>query len=124
MENPDRLPIFSTLCHLPKKPSLESKNTYQTLSQAIEDLQQKGYIENLNYCDAGLENKGKACVYPADEIHVRAFYRFEGQTNPADNTILYAIFTSDGHKGLLVDAYGAYAGNIPYEIVQKLKMDR
>jgi len=109
---------------LSKKANLENKKTYQTLSQAIEDLQQQGYTENLNYCDTGLENKGKSCVYPAHEIHVKAFYRFEGQTNPGDNSILYAIETSDGQKGLLVDAYGAYSGNIPSEIVQKLRIDR
>ena len=107
-----------------KTANLEKKNTYQSLSQAIEDLQQRGYTENLNYCDTGLENRGKSCIYPAHEIHVKAFYRFEGKTDPGDNTILYAIETSDGHKGLLVDAYGAYSGNIPSEIVQKLRIDR
>ena len=103
---------------------MKYKNTYPSLSRAIEDLQQKGYTENLNYCDTGLENKAKSCVYPASELHVNAFFRFEGKTNPGDNSILYAIETSDGHKGLLVDAYGAYSGNIPPEIFQKLRMDR
>lgn len=27
-------------------------------------------------------------------------------TNPADNSILYAISTSDGQKGLRIDGYG------------------
>ena len=103
---------------------MKNKNTYQTLSQAIEGLQQQGYTENLNYCDTGLENKGKSCVYPASEILVKAFFRFEGKTDPGDNSILYAIETSDGQKGLLVDAYGAYSGNIPPEIVEKLSIDR
>nr|WP_221898799.1 phosphoribosylpyrophosphate synthetase [Robiginitalea sp. SC105] len=87
-------------------------------------MQKQGYTENLNYCDSGLENKRKSCVYPASELDVNHFYRFEGETNPGDNTILYAIETSDGHKGLLVDAYGAYAGNIPRDIVQKLRIVR
>jgi hypothetical protein len=103
---------------------LKNKNSYQTLSEAIEDLQLQGYTENLSYCDTGLENKGRSCVYPASEILAKEFYRFEGRTNPGDNSILYAIETSDGHKGLLVDAYGAYSGNIPPEIVQKLRIDR
>ncbi len=119
-----RLPIFYVLTQLLKSANLKHKNTYKSLSAAIEDLQQQGYTENLNYCDTGLENRGKSCVYPAHEIHVKAFYRFEGKTDPGDNTILYAIETSDGHKGLLVDAYGAYSGNIPSEIVQKLRIDR
>lgn len=102
----------------------KTPKTYRSLSGAIRDLQQQGYTENLTFCDAGLENRKKHCVYPAAELHVRHFFRFEGMTNPDDSSILYAIETSDGHKGLLVDAYGAYAGSIPPEIIEKLKIDR
>jgi hypothetical protein len=83
-----------------------------------------GYNEDLAFCDSGLENKRRSCIYPAQELEVVAFYRFEGDSNPDDNSILYAIETADGHKGLLVDAYGAYSGNIPREIVRKLRIDR
>jgi len=37
-----------------------------------------------------------------------ALYRFEGELNPSDNAILYAIKTNDGEKGTIVDAYGMY----------------
>jgi hypothetical protein len=50
------------------------------------------------------------------------YYRFEGMTDPADNTVLYVIETSSGEKGLLVDAYGVYAGNVPKEMVEKLQI--
>lgn len=109
---------------MPNPYTLKTPNLYDTLSQAIADLQSQGYTENLTFCEAGLENRQKACVYPAAELHVRHFFRFEGQTNPDDSSILYAIETSDGHKGLLVDAYGAYSGSIPPEILKKLKIDR
>ncbi len=103
---------------------MKEEPVYDTLSEAISDLQDHGYTESLNFCDTGLENKRKSCVYPADELEVTQFHRFEGVTNPGDNTILYAIETSDGHKGLLVDAYGAYSGNVPREIIKKLKITR
>ncbi|HAV55733.1 MAG TPA: phosphoribosylpyrophosphate synthetase, partial [Aequorivita sp.] len=48
--------------------------------------------------------------------------RFEGMTNPGDNTILYLIETNDGIKGLLVDAYGADQGEVSPEMIQKLKL--
>ena len=103
---------------------MKDKRAFETLSEAISALQQKGYTENLNFCDTGLENRRKSCVYPAAEIDVKEFYRFEGKSNPDDNSILYAVETEDGHKGLLVDAYGAYSGNIPKAIIDKLKIDR
>ena len=103
---------------------LKEPNAYNSLSEAITDLQTQGYTENLMFCEEGLENRQRACIYPAEELNVRQFYRFEGQSNPDDNSILYAIETSDGHKGLLVDAYGVYSGSIPPEIIDKLKIDR
>jgi hypothetical protein len=103
---------------------LKKRHTYSSLSVAIEDLQSRGYNEDLNFCDGGLEHKRTSCIYPAEAMEVVEFYRFEGASNPDDNSILYAIETSDGLKGLLVDAYGAYSGNIPRDIVNKLRIDR
>lgn len=47
--------------------------------------------------------------FPSGAVQVVNFYRFEGDSDPADNTILYIIETSSNVKGTLVDAYGAYA---------------
>lgn len=98
------------------------KNSYTSLSVAIQDLQRQGYTEDFNLCDAGLEHKHKKRIHAATELNVIKFYRFEGASNPADNTILYVIETTSGDKGLLVDAYGMYAGNVPRELIEKLKM--
>jgi len=48
-------------------------------------------------------------VYAPGDVKVIDFFRFEGQSDPADNAILYVIETSDGVKGTLIDAYGTYA---------------
>ncbi|MGB5191030.1 phosphoribosylpyrophosphate synthetase [Robiginitalea sp.] len=104
---------------------MKKRHTYSSLSVAIEDLQSRGYNEDLNFCDDGLEHKRTSCIYPAEALEVVEFYRFEGNdSSPDDSSILYAIETSDGLKGLLVDAYGAYSGNIPRDIVIKLRIDR
>jgi hypothetical protein len=102
---------------------LKNVHSYGSLSQAIRDLQSRGYDQDLNFCESGLENKRKSCIYLAGDLEVTEYYRFEGASDPGDNSILYAIETTDGLKGLLVDAYGAYAGNIPAEIIQKLRID-
>ncbi len=100
------------------------KKSYETLVEAIQDLKQQGFTDDLNLCYEGLENKNKKCVHKAEEFNVVAFYRFEGATNPSDNVILYAIETSNGDKGLLVDAYGVYSGNISPEVIKKLTINR
>ncbi|MCD2421576.1 hypothetical protein LQ567_02305 [Niabella pedocola] len=48
-------------------------------------------------------------MYPPDAVSIRNFYRFEGESDPADSAILYLIQTHDGIKGTLLDAYGIYS---------------
>lgn len=106
-----------------KNPMREMQESFTTLSEAVENLQKEGYTEDFNLCDAGIENKSKKMIHPAQELNVVNFYRFEGYSNPDDNMVLYVIETTSGEKGLLVDAYGAYSGNISQEMVDKLKMN-
>jgi hypothetical protein len=96
--------------------------SYETLSQAIRDIQAQGYTEDFNLCAAGIENKSKKIIPLAVDLEVTKHYRFEGMSNLDDNAILYVIETNTGEKGLLVDAYGAYSGNIPGETLNKLRL--
>ncbi|MBT8303726.1 MAG: phosphoribosylpyrophosphate synthetase [Bacteroidia bacterium] len=95
---------------------------YDTLIEAITDLRSKGYTEDFNLCDAGVENKSKKKIHSTEILTVVKYYRFEGDTNPDDSSVLYVIETSCGEKGLLIDAYGVYAGNVSKELIDKLQM--
>ncbi|MGC1515477.1 MAG: phosphoribosylpyrophosphate synthetase [Maribacter sp.] len=100
------------------------ENSYTSLSKAITALQKEGFTEDFNLCDAGVENKSRKSVHSATELEVVKHYRFEGISDPADNTILYVIETSNGEKGLLVDGYGMYSGNVSKALIEKLKIVR
>jgi hypothetical protein len=39
----------------------------------------------------------------------RSIYRYEGDSNPDDSAIVYAITSKSGSRGMLLDSYGAYA---------------
>jgi len=99
------------------------KNTYDTLSEAIEALKKKGYDTDFNLVDDGIESKHLKSTWTASQIEVEESFRFEGMTNPGDNSVLYVINTDDGKKGLLVDAYGAYSGQISKEMIEKLRIE-
>jgi hypothetical protein len=86
------------------------KLTYMTPEMlCLEDVQQKGFVEQFRFENAGLVCTNNERTYQPDEISVINFYRFEGISDPDDMSIIYVIETSDGHKGTLVDAYGVYA---------------
>ena len=95
--------------------------SYDTLSEAIQDLQKRGYSYDFNLKPHCLE-----CVSLKLEIHPEDFeidelHRFEGMSSTDDNSILYAISSKNGIMGTLVDAYGVYAENISEEMRKKLR---
>lgn len=98
------------------------KTGYSSLSVAIEDLKTKGYTEDFTLVAEGIESKNLRKQWKAGELNIVDYYRFEGMSNPSDNTILYLIETQNGQKGLLVDVYGADIGEISPEMIKKLKI--
>jgi hypothetical protein len=80
-----------------------------TLSERINLAIKHGYSENFKMVGRGLSSGDEKTIYTPEDITISNFYRFEGYSDPMDNSILYIIETNDGKKGTLVDAYGAYA---------------
>lgn len=70
---------------------------------------QNGYTDTLTVSKEGLYSAKEDKHYSPAEVKVKEFYRFEGPSDPGDNSILYVVETQDGVKGMVVDAYGAYA---------------
>lgn len=92
-----------------------------TLSETINMLRtEEGYDEDFNLLDEHLEIKSKNEKLGPDNFTVDQVFRFEGESNPSDNAILYAITTSSGHKGVLVDGYGYSSGQVSDEMMKKL----
>jgi len=94
---------------------------YDTLSEAIKDLQQRGYTYDFNLKPTCLECPSLKLEIHPEDFEVVEMYRFEGMSSTDDNSILYAISSLNGIKGTLVDAYGVYAENISEEMRKKLR---
>jgi hypothetical protein len=89
----------------------ESDNSWmKTLTSCTNKVKEDGYTEDFLVTKKGLTNYGESkTVYTPEQVSIVNFYRFEGASDPGDNTILYVIETDDGVKGTLVDGYGAYS---------------
>ena len=92
----------------------------KTLSSAINKLVLDGYTGNFQVTEKGLYSPDNEKYYKADEVRISNFFRFEGASDPADNSILYAIETSDAKKGTLTDAYGPYADPLIEKFIRKV----
>lgn len=96
---------------------------YGTLSQAINKLKlEEGYEHDFNLLDEKIELKAKDETFDVEEFEVDKVLRFEGMSNPDDNAILYAITTTNNRKGVLVDGYGAYSGQVSKKMLDKLDL--
>jgi hypothetical protein len=78
-----------------------------TASSVINKMVKQGYTEGFRAEKPGLFAPSKYKHYQPSEVTVVNFYRFEGDSDPADNAILYVIETTDGLKGTVMDVYGA-----------------
>lgn len=97
---------------------------YDTLSQAVEALKKQGYDQDLDLKNNCVACKALDYEMKADEFEVDEVHRFEGASNPGDASVLYAISSDKyGLKGILIDAYGAYASPLTTEMIQKLKYE-
>ncbi len=95
---------------------------YDTLSGAINGLKERGYTTDFNLEENCLVcNTGK---YDVSDFEIVETYRFEGDSNPDDESILYGIESHDGVKGVLVSGYGISAEGISAEMAKKLSINR
>ena len=96
-----------------------------TLSEAITLLQHEGYTEDFNLQTNRVECKNLQLKLSPDDFVVDKFYRFEGDTDPDDEEVVYAISSlTHNIKGTLVNAFGKDADAMSGEIMKKLAMKK
>jgi len=95
--------------------------SYTTLSEAVNDLQKSGYTDELEFGDECIVCTQKGASMDPEQFQIDEFHRFEGNSDPEDQSIVYAISAKDHPiKGILVSAYGMDASSLTQEMVRKL----
>ncbi len=99
--------------------------TYDTLTAALAGLKTKGYTLDFNIAfDKLMCSDNIVCLNP-NEFEITEVYRFEGDTNPDDEDVVYAVESYDKKiKGTFTSAYGIYADTISTEMLQKISMHK
>lgn len=96
--------------------------SYDTVSEAINGLRKRGF--NLDF------NLQENCIvcnndkFNVDDFEIVEVYRFEGNTDPSDEAIVYAINSTTGLKGVLVNGYGVSADSMSSDIAKKLSIHK
>ncbi|MEJ1241858.1 phosphoribosylpyrophosphate synthetase [Chryseolinea sp. T2] len=98
--------------------------TYDSLIDALTDLKKRGYEHDFR--------KDPTCLYcfaynlrfTPEQFTVDEVYRFEEDSNPDDNSVLYAVSSHTGMKGTVVDSFGMYAEQVTFEMARKFDVGR
>jgi hypothetical protein len=95
---------------------------YETVSEAVRGLRERGYRIDFNLGKESLDCYLTPLSLRADEFEIAEVYRFEGNSDPADEAVVYAIEGKHGQKGILVNGFGPSSEAVGDELVQKLKV--
>lgn len=100
---------------------MSEKRDYQTMVEALNDLKERGFTLDFNLANGVLHSSDADIALNPEDFEICELYRFEGMSDPTDNSILYAI-KSDRYniKGVFVDGYGVYSDDVSEALLKKL----
>lgn len=97
--------------------------SFGTLSETINELVKLGYTHDFNIKDDCIVCHGKNITLSPDDFQIDQVYRFEGDSDPDYQSILYAISsTKFGVKGTLVNGYGISSDETTTKLIEKLNI--
>ena len=99
-------------------------NRYTTVAHAVKALKQRGFTAEfkLNAETQRMRNLESGKSYPPKGMEIVEYHRFEGMSNPGDMSIVFAVETADGSKGIIISSYGMYADMELVEFIDKVKI--
>lgn len=98
--------------------------SYSTLTEAIADLKKRGYERDFNLKENCIECSASGTQLSPEEFEITETYRFEGESDPGDELVLYAIASKDGMNGILVNAFGPYSDTMSDALIAKLRFHK
>jgi hypothetical protein len=112
------------VCRKNKIEMKKMKEGYGTLLDTINGLKKEGYSKDFNVSDKSISgNREMNFVLSPQEFEIDKVYRFEGASNPDDQSILYAISSKKFNlKGILVNGYGISADDVTNALIAKLSV--
>jgi len=98
---------------------------FGTLSETVNSLIKSGYTLDFNIHQECLICHQSNTILSPEEFQIDKAYRFEGDSNPDDESIVYAISsTKFGVKGILVNGYSISADELSSKLVEKLRTNK
>ena len=92
----------------------------ETISEAIGRLTRAGYVDAFGAEKGGLKSRSRGTVRPPESFHVDEIVRWEGESDPGDESAVFALTSPDGTKGTYTVAFGPLMDQLDAAIVKRL----
>ena len=86
---------------------------YTTVIEALEDLKEKGFTYDFNIHQDDIKSN-------PHKFEVNHVYRYEGDTDPDEESVVYGISSDSGKKGVFVAGFSANSNNDAAVVLEKL----
>ncbi len=88
---------------------------YATVSRALEELAQKGFTVDFN-------TQEKRIIDSPHDFEIEHVYRYEGESDPGDEAMVFGIKSSTGEKGVFVAGLSAFTDNSAAMVLNELSI--
>jgi hypothetical protein len=97
---------------------MKNKYKYSTVTSAINMLRQDSFTNDFNLFEDYI-GCGKIKL-KADDLKIKVIYRYEGDSDPADEATVYGLESTSGLKGILVLGDEMNSDLTSIEVLKKL----
>ncbi|MBE8728227.1 phosphoribosylpyrophosphate synthetase [Flavobacterium hungaricum] len=95
--------------------------SFDTVTEALQWLALQGFTQNFNLDVNCIRYNNNSQSMSPEEFKIEYIFRFEGDTDPGDEDIVYGIISDVYNiKGVLTSAFGIYADSVSVEMIRKL----
>jgi hypothetical protein len=102
---------------------MQDKEEERSLVNVENKLTKDGFTQDFTVTNGRLHTMSNDSnkTYGPEEVTIVDFYRFEGESDPDDMSILYAIEANDGIRGTISSAYGVYGNSDAMEFLKQVE---
>jgi len=98
-------------------------NKFDTLVDATNEFTKQGFTESFITENDKIMTSNKKNQYNPEELTVVASHRFDGMTNPSDESHILAIETNDGIKGTIITSYSS-EHNLNPDLIKRIPSNK
>lgn len=93
----------------------------ETLRQALDRLVERGYRADFRATPEGFLPDGEGPALAPESLVVEETLRFEGESDPEDQSVLFALRSRDGRiRGTFLSNFGIDADPVAAELMRRL----